>query len=113
MVEHAGSRERRRDAAWTPAVGDRCEGRWRAAQDGQSRRKAWFPGEVVGEEPGGLYCVRYDDGDEEDGVGTTADVLLTHTSAASWHVRTSAQNRSTRHSMRCSISFIHKILGYS
>ena len=60
--------QRRRDRARVPAVGDRCEGRFRAGVDGLSLRKAWFPGVIVGEGAAGAFCVRYDDGDEEDGV---------------------------------------------
>jgi hypothetical protein len=30
---------RRRDQAWTPAVGEPCEGRYKAGEDGLSRRK--------------------------------------------------------------------------
>ena len=36
--------QRRRDSAWTPAVGDPCLGRFRAGPDGLALRKAWFPG---------------------------------------------------------------------
>ena len=39
--------QRRRNRAWNPAVGDRCEGRWRAAKDGLARRTDWFEGEIL------------------------------------------------------------------
>ena len=48
--------QRRRDGAWTPAVGDACEARYKAGEDGPSRRTVWFSGKIV------------DVGDEEDGV---------------------------------------------
>ena len=35
---------RRRDKAWTPAVGEPCEGRYKAGEDGPSRRTAWYSG---------------------------------------------------------------------
>ena len=61
--------QRRRNKSWNPAVGDRCEGRYRAAKDGLARRTEWFEGEILRVTGGGryLYHVRYDDGDEEDG----------------------------------------------
>ena len=60
--------QRRRDRAWAPAVGDRCEGRYRAGPDGLALRKAWYPGAIVGEGAAGLFHVSYDDGDQEDAV---------------------------------------------
>ena len=70
--------QRRRDRAWAPAVGDRCEGRYRAGADGRTRRTKCYPGEIVGEGAAGAFCVSYDDGvgvgvdTSGGGVGTTA-----------------------------------------
>ena len=62
--------QRRRDRAWTPAVGDPCEGRYKAGEDGAWLRKDWFPGKIVEIVVGHAapFRVRYDDGDEEDAV---------------------------------------------
>ena len=61
----------RRDKAWTPAVGEPCEGRYKAGEDGPSRRIPWYSGTIVdvavgGHAADGEFRVRYDDGDEED-----------------------------------------------
>ena len=58
--------QRRRDRAWAPAVGDPCEGRYKAGEDGPSRRREWFPGKIVDIAVGHAapFRVRYDDGDE-------------------------------------------------
>ena len=49
--------QRRRDRAWTPAVGEACEARYMASEDGASRRPHWFPGKIVREIVGdGASC---------------------------------------------------------
>ena len=63
----------RRNKTWAPAVGDRCEGRYKAGEDGASRRREWFPCEIVeivsqGPHIQARFHLRYDDGDEENAV---------------------------------------------
>ena len=64
-------RQRVADLAWTPAVDDRCEARFRAGVDGCRHRKHWFDGviaEIVHDGASAKYKVKYDDGDVETSV---------------------------------------------
>ena len=56
--------QRRRDKSWFPAVGDACEGRYKAAVDGKSQRKDWIACEIIEKHGDGeiaRFKVRYDD----------------------------------------------------
>ena len=76
--------QRRRNTAWIPAVGDPCEGRYRAGEDGKFQRKNWYPAKIVDvfdyEDPlpCNVSCHRYTvvtvGGPQETG----CDVLMEH-----------------------------------
>ena len=55
---------KRRNKVWTPAVGEPCEGRYKAGED-PSRRTDWFSGTIVEVAVGGRVRVLYDDGDQK------------------------------------------------
>ena len=60
--------QKQEDKSWSPRVGERCEGRYRAGVDGATLRRLWYPGKLVRQDEQGNFTVLYDDGDKDDGM---------------------------------------------